>query len=125
MLCANPEKLVEYTSLMNELGFFHLTLCADVEEAKQNVKRGRKFDYLLYDGFEYGLCNCIDLKILGERVQHIVLLAEITGGLRSAMFRWAWLNQVPLLGLLPRPINASQLESVLSFHHEVRGIATT
>lgn len=124
ILCENAGNIIEYTRMMNELGFYSLTLCSSVEEAIGAVREGKAFDYMIYDDFYYGVRSCMELKELGGGVQHIILLADVTEMRRASMLRWAWGNKVPLLGLLPRPMNINQLESLMSFHHQVRGVAT-
>ncbi|WP_137823308.1 hypothetical protein [Pseudomonas sp. D(2018)] len=122
ILCENAGNIIEYTRIMNELGFFSLTLCTNVKEALSLVREGRSFDYMVYDDFSYGVQGCMELKELGGKIQHIILLADVTEARQLSMLRWAWLNKVPLLGLLPRPINIYQLENLMSFHHRVRDI---
>ncbi|MHC5352367.1 hypothetical protein [Metapseudomonas furukawaii] len=123
MLCENAGNIIEYTRMMNELGFYSLTLCSHVEEALHAIREGKTFDYMVYDDFDYGVRGCMELKELGRSIQHIILLADVTEMRRGSMLRWAWANKVPLLGLLPRPMNVNQLESLMSFHHQVRGVA--
>ncbi|SDI26939.1 hypothetical protein SAMN05216189_1003206 [Pseudomonas delhiensis] len=123
ILCENAGNIIEYTRMMNVLGFFSLTLCANVKEALSMVREGRSFDYMIYDDFSYGVRGCMEVKELGRRIQHIILLADVTETRRLSMLRWAWVNKVPLLGLLPRPMNIYQLENLMSFHHRVRDIA--
>lgn len=122
ILCENAGNIIEYTRMMNELGFYSLTLCSNIEGAIDAVSEGKTFDYMIYDDFCYGVRSCVELKALGKAVQHIILLADVTETRRASMLRWAWANKVPLLGVLPRPMNIYQLENLMSFHHRVRGI---
>ncbi|WP_165671623.1 hypothetical protein [Metapseudomonas otitidis] len=78
---------------------------------------------MIYDNFDYDVHSCMELKGLWKGIQHIILLADVTEKQRVSMLRWAWANQIPLLGLLPRPMNINQLDDLMSLHHQVRGVA--
>lgn len=123
MLCENAGNTIEYTRIMGELGFYRLTLCSNVEEAIDAVRGGKTFDYMIYDDFSCSVRSCMELQEMGKSIQHIILLADVTEMCRVSMLHWAWANKVPLLGLLPRPMNIDHLERLMPFHHQVPGIA--
>lgn len=114
IICANMGNAIEYTKLMNELGFYRLTLCASIEEAEQEVKNKRRYDYLLYDDFSCDANGCLALSAIRNFFRHIILLANISEAQQMSLLRWAWQQNVPLLGLLPRPLELIQLESMVS-----------
>lgn len=113
-LCNNPGNQLRYTRIFNELSVYRLTLCDDIAEAAFWVKGGQKFDYFVYDDFVYSVKSCNDLLQFRTSIRHIILAISDIESQYSEVIKWARLDDVRLLGLLPRPISAGGLDRLLS-----------
>jgi len=120
--CERHGTLLEYSRLLNALSFFRVTPCSSLEEAKRLARSAASFDYFVHDGFDGSEKSRNDLLAFKGRIKHIVLIGGVAEDKRAAMFHWAWLNRVPLLDILSKPLNIFRLNDALSFHHEIRDV---
>lgn len=75
----------------------------------------RRFDYLLYDGFNAVASRWCDLLVFSESVENIIVFAELGEEQRLMMLRWAKQKGISLLGVLPRPVKTHYLHELMSF----------
>ncbi len=113
IVCKHHGSLIEYSRLLNRLGFFGLVLCSDEEEALSRVNAGVGFSHLVYDGFNFDADGCVILRKLCTRGQEIILLSEATQTQYLAMRQWAAEGDASV-HIMQRPISIPRLIKILN-----------
>lgn len=113
VLCENLGSLIGFTRVLNELGYYSLSLCNSVPELIELLEAGGTFEYLIFDGFDLGK-NSLHLETIAYRfaVTSIIVIADVNSVQREGVFRWAGEHQISL-GVLQAPMRLSELQRLI------------
>ncbi|MBU4634021.1 hypothetical protein [Pseudomonas chlororaphis] len=125
VFCENPGLLIEFTRVLNELGYYSLSLCKSVPELIELFEAGGAFEYLIFDGFELGT-NSQHLETIAYRfaVTSIIVIADVNSIQRECVFRWASEHRISL-GVLQAPLRLSELQLLIGRGNLARASAST
>lgn len=120
VFCVHPGTLLNYSVLLNERGFFHLSLCDTTQQVAHALGRGGYFDLLIHDDFCFD-SNDRDFVLQFARnlnVDSLLFVGDMALAQRREAFNWAREHGVPLFHFLPQPLCASELEKVLTLFRQ-------
>ncbi|VVP55093.1 hypothetical protein PS880_05629 [Pseudomonas fluorescens] len=114
VICENAGTLLKYTVALNDLGYYTLSLCGSAAELIGLFQAGKKFEYLIFDGFELAV-DAQKMKKIVEylAVTSIIAVSDVNSIQRKGVFHWAKQHEIPLLGVLQAPFRLSELQSLM------------
>ena len=115
---SGAESYLKYSLELRRLGFSNLKFFSSLGGVL-DFRGVEFFDYLIYELPVGSVLSYTDLKILSLKVQHIILLVDMPDSKKSSVLCWAWRNKIPLLGLVSGFEDFSELEELMSFHHDL------
>ncbi|WP_050999743.1 hypothetical protein [Pseudomonas chlororaphis] len=116
VLCKNVSSLLRHASLLNELGYYSVSLCCSVAELIDLLEAGKKFRYLIFDGFDF-VVDARHLEVISwsAAVGSIVAISDVNSMQRERVFRWARQYEIPLLGVLQAPLRFPELQLLMGY----------
>ncbi|KMT55529.1 hypothetical protein [Pseudomonas fildesensis] len=115
VLCRHVGVLLNYSALLNEVGYFHVILCSSMKEVLSNVAKSKKIDCFIVDGFRVSSTDKQYIRRLNRRclIKHFLLLGDFAFDDQPHVFTWAKTHCIPLLGMARQPVSALDLERYL------------
>lgn len=114
VLSENFGSFLGYASLLNELGYYSVSLAGSVREMEQMLDAGRRFACLVFDGFDLALdARHLQTFTRFGAITSIIVVADVNSLQRQQMFVWARTHGVPLRGVLQAPLRPRELEVLL------------
>ncbi|MCG8905862.1 hypothetical protein [Pseudomonas sp. DP-17] len=124
VLCSHPDRLLNYSVLLNRLEFYHLSLCLNLDEVRKALATRQRYGLFIHDDFRPGPSELHSLKALSRSntFRQFLLVGNYSAEERRGLMQWAWANRVPLLDVLDKPISLAQLReatsSMVLYHSE-------
>lgn len=119
VFCTNTGLLLNYSRLLNAIGYFSVSLCSSMQEVLHTLERGLQFDYFIFDNFK---CKGHDrhalLSLSAEpAIGKFLLVSEMTFKQRRDFSQWVEGHGVPLLNVLQQPVREAELAGVMHACH--------
>ncbi|SDT51226.1 hypothetical protein [Pseudomonas prosekii] len=115
VLCRHVGVLLNYSGLLNEVGYFHVILCSNMKEVLSTVDKTKKIDCFIVDGFRIDSTDKQYIRRLNRRclIKNFMLIGDLAFGDQPRLFTWAKTHCIPLLGISKQPVSASDLKRYL------------
>jgi hypothetical protein len=114
VLCENASALLGHATALNEMGYFSVSLCSSPEELIKLFEAGKRFEYLIFDGFDLG----VDAQSVKQIARYtaatsIITVSDVNSIQRKGVFLWAQQHKIPLLGVLQAPFRLPELQALM------------
>jgi hypothetical protein len=114
VLSANPGSLLGCAGMLNNLGYYTISLCSHVSEIVALLETGRRFEYLVYDAFDSGSDAHALVRLSRYRaISSIIAISGVNSQQRQRLLIWARTHQVPLQGVLQTPLRSPELHELI------------
>lgn len=115
VLCRHAGVLLNYSALLNEIGYFRVGLCLSIKEVVSALADTQRIDCFIVDGFRIGTADERHLRSLNQGcvIKRFLLLGDFVFTDQPRVFAWAKTHQIPLLGMVRQPVGALDLERYL------------
>ena len=115
VLCRHAGVLLNYSALLNEIGYFRVGLCLSMKEVVSAVADNERIDCFIVDGFRIGSADERYIRSLnhGCVIKRFLLLGDFVFEDQAGVFAWAEAHHIPLLGVVRQPVGALDLERYL------------
>lgn len=115
VLCRHAGVLLNYSVLLNEIGYFRVGLCLSMKEVVSAVADSQGIDCFIVDGFRIGTSDERYIRSLnyGCVIKRFLLLGDFVFEDQAGVFAWAKMHQIPLLGVVRQPVSGVDLERYL------------
>lgn len=111
--CRNAGSLIDHAIRLNTLGYYRLSLCNSTAEVTELLEAGRRFRFLIFDGFDTD-AHALLLEVFArfEAIDDIIVVSDVDSERRMRIILWArsfgWRLQV-----LQAPLRDYELTQVV------------
>lgn len=117
VLSANSSSLLAYAGALNTLGYYSISLSDRATEVIGLLSAGKRFNFLIYDGFELNTdANSLQAIANYRAVDSIITIADVNSHQRQHLMSWAKKHDIPLAGVLQSPLRPPELQLLLEMH---------
>ncbi|WP_371365392.1 hypothetical protein ACA097_19610 [Pseudomonas sp. QL9] len=112
--CRNACSLIGYSTRLNALGHYRLSLCSSATEVTELLEAGKRFRFLVFDGFDLGsYAQLLNELAWFEAINEFVVVADVNSMQRLEIFYWAKDIELPLRAVLQAPLRDYELALAL------------
>jgi hypothetical protein len=114
VLSTHPGSLLSFTGLLNDLGYYSISLCSSTAQLIALLEMGKSFCHLIVDAFEMEV-NAHSLEEVAwfQAISSFTLIADVNSAQRQDIFQWAEEQGVPLRGVLQAPLRVMEFRSLM------------
>lgn len=103
-----------YAETLNKLGYYSVSLCSCVGEVICLLEVGIRFEYLVYDGFDFRKhADHLKKLVKYNGIGSIIAVADVNSRECKKIFLWAKDNGIPLGGILQAPLRSNELYKLI------------
>ncbi|WP_159936783.1 hypothetical protein [Pseudomonas sp. S35] len=116
VMCQHSGVLLNYSAMLNCLGYFKVVLCSNMKDVRRALGNLRSVDIFLLDDFKVGsvdVQHLIDINC-GGRVKRFLLVGDFTFDDHFRVFAWAKAHHISLLGMIRHPVRAHEILDYLT-----------
>lgn len=115
VLCRHAGVLLNYGVLLNQLGYFNVSLCSSMKDVSTALSARGGADCLLLDDFKAGSVDEFHIRSLnyGCLVQGFLLVGDFLYDGRYRVFEWARAHHISQLGMIKNPVCSVELKRYL------------
>ncbi|MDF3202871.1 hypothetical protein P3C29_29700 [Pseudomonas sp. 1912-s] len=114
VLNRNLSSLFGYAEVLNEMGYYSLSLCTNINEVFDLLKAGENFEYLVYDAFDLSKdANYLEMIAGFCAIFSIVTVSDVNSTQRQSVILWARSYAIPLRGVLQAPLRSAELYELI------------
>lgn len=124
VLSKNHGSLLSFSGLLNELGYYSISLCSSITQLTALLEMGKSFSHLIVDAFELDV-NARSLEEIAwyQAISSFTLVADINSAQRQEIFRWAHEHDIPLRGVLQAPLRVGEFRNLVGPTEHRRGMS--
>ncbi|MNJ50189.1 hypothetical protein D3C77_454520 [compost metagenome] len=114
VLNRNLSSLFGYAEALNEMGYYSISLCTNVNEVVDLLKAGEYFEYLVYDAFDLSTdASYLEMIARFCAIFSIVAVSDVNSTQRQNLILWARNYAIPLRGVLQAPLRSAELYELI------------